>query len=230
MSSVIEAARRQAVAQAEQFRHALPRAIPDDPNYARYVPIEYRLDAKAIVGDLAQDLSRGQSAHVYVEAAHWGIAAAEMFELVEALALAGPVLAFVGSFMALGVPYMEAAEHIANEWSASGFSRGAVMGADRRRARQVIETFGNLFFPPNTQFPRGRDVAVANYRAGLAAGYLQGRMLTENQRKIFWRDLGHRMGDQSYRGPHDGWSATQWSDWYTDVAAAFRWNHLAAVR
>jgi hypothetical protein len=229
MASVIDAAKRQLAVQAEQYRHALPRSIPDDPNYERYVPIEYRLDAKAIVGDLAQDLSKGQSAHVYVEAAHWGIAAAEMFELVEALALAGPVLAFVGSFMALGVPYMEAAEHLANEWSASGFSRGAVMGADRRRGRQVIETFGNLYFPPNDQFPRGRDVSVANYRAGLAAGYLQGRMLTENQRKIFWRDLGRRMGDQSYRGPHENWGARQWSDWYADVAAVFRRYHLVPV-
>ncbi len=237
MTSVIDAARRQLAAQAEQYRHALPRAIPDDPNYARYVPIEYRLDAKAIVGDLAQDLSKGQSAHVYVEAAHWGIAAAEMFELVEGLALvgpllvfAGPVLAFAGSFMALGVPYMEAAEHFANEWSASGYSRGVVMGADRRRGRQMIETFGNLYFAPNDQFPRARDISVANYRAGLAAGYYQGRMLTENQRKIFWRDLGQRMGDQSGRGPHTAWGAKQWSDWYYDVAVVFRRYHLVPVR
>jgi hypothetical protein len=225
MTSVIQSYKRQGLL----HMYALPRSIPDDPNYARYVPLEYRLDAKAIVGELAQDLSKGQSAHVYVEAAHWGIAAAEMFELAGALALATPVLMFVGSFLALGVPYQEAAEHIANEWSASGFSRGTVVGADRRPVRTLVDTFGNLYFPPNAQFPRARDVAVANYKAGLAAGYLQGRALSENQRRIFWRDVGGRMGDQSYRGPTERWGERQWSDWYTDVSAVFRRFHLVPV-
>jgi hypothetical protein len=104
-----------------------------------------------------------------------------------------------------------------------------VMGADRRPARRLMETFGRLFFPPNPIFPRGRDVAVANYRAGMAAGYVQGRLLSDNQRAIFWRDLGHRMGDQSYRGPQSQWGPRDWVDWWTDVAAYFRRDHLVPV-
>jgi hypothetical protein len=95
--------------------------------------------------------------------------------------------------------------------------------------RTLVEIFGNLYFPPNTQFPAGRNVAIANYKAGLAAGFLQGRALSENHRRIFWRDLGRRMGDQSYRGASDRWGDRQWSDWYTDTAASLRRYHLVPV-
>jgi hypothetical protein len=213
-----------------QAMFPLLRAIPDDPDYRKYVPIEYRLDAKAIVGELAQDLSKGKSAHVWVELAHWGTVGAEIFAeasaLVAGLALAGPILGVVGGFLMLGAGLQEAAEKIADNWSATGFSRGVVMGADKRRAGQLKETFGNLYFPPNYSFPQGRNVAIANYRAGLLAGYLQGRLLSTNQRVIFWRDLGRRMGDQSYRGPQEQWRAVDWSNWYTDAAGVFNRDHL----
>ncbi len=45
--------------------------IPDDPNYQKYIPINYRLDATRLVG-LAQDLQRGKSAHIWVELTEWG--------------------------------------------------------------------------------------------------------------------------------------------------------------
>lgn len=221
-------ARRQASA------FALVRAIPDDPNYQRYVPVEYRLNAKAIVGDLAQDLQEGRSVHHWVEMAHGGLAVAEIaFEssiLVSGLAIAGPLLGLAGTFLALGAPYQEAAATIAAQWSATGFSRGVVMGADGRPARQLINYFGNLYFPATPAFPRGRGIAMANYRVGLIAGYVQGRQLSRNQRAIFWRDLGRRMGPQSYRGPQAQWTRAQWSDWYTEIAAVFSRFHLVHSR
>jgi hypothetical protein len=205
--------------------------IPDDPDYQKYVPLEYRLDAKRIVGDLAQDLQRGKSAHIWVELAHLGIAAveiaAETSTLVAGLGLAGPVLGMVGSLLAIGAGYQEAAEKIAEDSSASGYSRGVAMAANKRSVRLLREYFGNLLFT-NSFFPEGAKVAKANHNAGLVAGYLHGRVLTDNQRVIFWRDLGRRMGDQSYRGPSAQWSSKDWRDWYTDAAGYFRRYHLTA--
>lgn len=133
--------------------------------------------------------------------------------------LAGPLLGLAGSLLALGAGYQEAAEKMAQEWSASGLSRGVVMGADRRPARQVTETFGRLSFPPSPFFPRGCDLAITNYRGGLFGGYVQRRLLSAN-RVIFWRDLGRRMGDQSYRRPQRRCEPLDWRKCYVDVAAA----------
>jgi hypothetical protein len=210
---------------------ALVRTIPDDPDYRKYVPLNYRLDAKKIVGEVAQDLSsKGKSADFWVELAHAGLTAAEIFAetsaLVGALAIAGPVLGLVATGLALGAGYYEAGEKIAADWSATGFARGTVMGADDSRASRVKDYFGNDYFAPNPQFPRGRLIAMGNYKMGLLVGYAQGRRLSPNQRTIFWRDLGQRMGDQSYRGPSAQWQRREWIDWYVSVAAVFRANHL----
>ncbi|SIR96710.1 hypothetical protein [Micromonospora avicenniae] len=64
---------------------SLREALPDDPDYRKYIPIEYRLDAKRIVGDLAQDLQGGHSAHVWVELAHAGLLTAEIVAETSAL-------------------------------------------------------------------------------------------------------------------------------------------------
>ena len=217
-------------------RYPLVALLPNVADYRGPLPIEYRLDAKKMVGELAQDISLlGPKAHVFLEGIHWGIAAAEMFELLgEATLLAGvlsvlaPVIAGAAVFIGLGAPYAEAAEQIAGEWSASGFSRGLVMAADGRGFRDLKRTFGfsNRAFPDNHFFPRGKSIAIANYRAGLVAGYAQGRALCPAQRAILMRDLGRRMGNQSWRGPQPRWTARGWSEWYTDLAATFRATHL----
>ena len=210
---------------------ALLRVIPDDPDYRKHIPLKYRLNAKSIVGETAQDISlRGPKAHLWIELSHIGLAAAEIAleasVLVAGLAIAGPLLALVGGFLALGAPLAEAAEKIAANWSATGFSRGVVMGANRRKASLLRDYFGNLYFPPNYTFPHGRNIAIANYKVGLLVGYVQGRLLTKNRHAIFWRDLGHHMGDQSFRGPQNQWRRREWVDWYTDAAAVFRREHL----
>lgn len=212
---------------------ALSRVIPDDPDYRKYVPINYRLNAKEIVGEVAEDLRSGfwtELVHKGAEVVHWGLVGAEIaWEtsiLVAGLAIGGPLLAAVGVFTGLGASYLEAAEKIAANWSATGFSRGVVMGADRRQAKLVKEYFGSEYVPANPAFPRGRDIAMGNYSVGLLAGYSQGRFLSKNQREIFWRDLGRRMGDQSYRGPVAQWTERDWIDWYVSSAAVFRRDHL----
>jgi hypothetical protein len=208
--------------------------IPNDPNYQKYIPINYRLDATRLVGGLAEDLKRGKSAHVWVELADWGLSAAEIFELVPATSLlagaagvASPFLGLAASLLALGAGYREAWEKMAAEAAASGYSRGALMAADKRPPGLLREYFGHLLFPyPGDD--HGERVANATYYAGLVTGYLHGRALRQNQRVIFWRDLGRRMSDQSYRGPQSQWRTQDWVDWYIDAAAIFWRDHLTA--
>jgi peptidoglycan hydrolase-like protein with peptidoglycan-binding domain len=212
---------------------ALSRLIPDDPDYRKHVPLNYRLNAKKIVEELSKDLKdRGKSARFWtelakgLEAVHGGIVVAEMFELGGALAIAAPLLAAVGVFLGLGAPYLELAEEAAAKGSALGFSRGVVMGANGRSAKMVQEYFGNQDFPKNPWLDRGPAIARANYRVGLLAGYAQGRVLCPTQRAIFWRDLGRRMGDQSQRGPQAKWTKRDWFNWYDLSAEFFRRDHL----
>jgi len=213
---------------------ALVRAIPNDPDYRKYIPIDYRLNAKKIIGELAQDLkSNGERAHPYIELAHAGIELIEIFEflsgipaLAGSLAAAGPLLGVVGIGMGLGAPYLEIARKIAEDWSARGFSRGVVMGAARREVNLVKDYFGFTHFPDNNFLPSGKSIAAANYRMGLIAGYAQGRLLSKNQHAIFWKDMGLRLGDQSYRGPSKLWNRRGWIDWYLTVANIFRRDHL----
>jgi hypothetical protein len=206
--------------------------IPDDPDYQKYIPINYRLDATRLVGGLAQDLQRGKSAHFWVELTEWGLNTAEIFELLSATGslvagLLGPFLGTAASFLALGAGYQEAWEKIAEEKAASGYSRGAVMGANKRSPGLLREYYGHLTFsyPGNEH---GARVAKVTHNAGLVTGYLHGRALRQNQRVIFWHDLGRRMPDQSHRGPQSQWRQQDWSEWYGEAAAAFRRDHLTA--
>lgn len=214
---------------------ALVQAIPDDPNDQNYTTIDYRLDAKQIVGDVAQDFSsNGKNAHFWVDLAHFGLTGAEIFaELlpyaaattISGLAVLGPVLAVVAVGLGLGAPYYEAGEKIAEDWSARGFSRGVVMGADERKAALLNDYFGNDRVE-DYPFEHGHTIAVGNYKMGLMVGFAHGRLLSPFQRDIFWRDIGNRMGYQSYRGPNGKWSRSEWRDWYTTIAIIFRRDHL----
>jgi hypothetical protein len=254
---------RQALGQDRQEPPPPPflwQVIPDDPNYAKYVPITFRLNARSIVAYLADDLRKGKAARIWVELAHHGvIPAAESrpsrlapylgvegthgvlmgVDTVTTVAEAAPVVGLIGSiaapflvlaggFMELAEADREAAEKRAKDYAATGYSRGAVMGANRRSVSQLREFYGN-FYPPADQYLRGGEkIAKANHDVGLAAGYLHGRVLTDNQKKIFFRDLGSRMGDQSYRAPTSQWRSRDLMDWSTDTAAAFRRYHLTA--
>jgi len=218
---------------ADLLRYPLLLKVPNVPDY-RPLPIEFRIDAKKMVGDLAQDLhGLGEKAAVLMEAAHWGIASVEIFELISAtsalagvLAVLGPVLAWTSGFVALGAPYVEAAKEIAARHAASGFSIGLVMGASGASFRKMREYFGNTTFPPNDFFPQGRAIATANYRAGLVAGFAQARALCPAQRAVVMRDIGRRMGDQSYRGDQARWGDKERIDWFIAAAATFNAAHL----
>jgi len=213
------------------------------PVLARYIPeakaptrmlLLYIIDAKGLVGDLAVDMQGGGTASKGIEIGHFVLTFVEVFELVAAttfaagaLAVAAPLVGLAASLAALGSGYQEAAEEIAKRAAASGFSHGVVMGADGRKFSQLRAYFGNTIFPPNPFVPQGQKIETANYRLGLAAGFIQGKALSENQRANFWGDLSLRLGDQSYRGSIKQWSERDWIDWYITAGGAFRALHLA---
>jgi outer membrane protein OmpA-like peptidoglycan-associated protein len=212
--------------------YPLLRVVPNRQDVPRELKLEFRLHAKKMIGDVAQDISqRGHKAHFWVELAHAGLTAAEIFAegsaLVGLLSIGAPLLALAGVFLALGAPYAEAAKEIAEDWSARGYARGVVMGADGRKAALLRDYFGNDVMPKNHFFEQGQQIATANYRLGLLVGFVHGRLLCPNQRAAFWADMRNRLqGDQTYRGPSKQWSRREWIDWYVTTAATFRASHL----
>jgi hypothetical protein len=213
-----------------QMRYPLLRAIPDDPDWRKHVPIEYRMNAKTIVDSTTGELQKGKNAEFLVDLVEWGIRAAEIFaegsKLVGGLGIATLPLTFAMPWLAIGRPYKEAAEIQAARWARTGFSRGVVMGADKRPLSLVSDYWAGLYFAPGDF----RNVQVTNYKVGLFAGWLHGHVLSRhrNQWVIFHRDLGRRLGDQSFRGPRERWRREDWRNWYTDAAAVFSRDHLTA--
>jgi hypothetical protein len=213
--------------------YPLMRLIPNVPFDRSKLPLTYRLDAKKMVGQTAQDISKNSHrAELVIEAAHWGITALEIFEIIAAptliagiLSIAAPILGLAAGFLALGSGCAQAAEDVAKDQSASGYSCGIVVGADGRKALELKQMFGNEYFPPD-RFCHTENVAKANYLMGLFVGYMHGRMLCPNQREWFWRDLGYLMGDQSRLGPSTRWSDSDWRMWYLSAAGAFGKAHL----
>jgi hypothetical protein len=217
---------RQAAAAGREARRRqlfpLKYAIPDDPNHQRYTTISYRIDATELAKDVSEDLKKGEHAHFVLELADWGIVGLEIFAESAAtafLAIGSPLLAMVGNFLALGMPYMEINKELAVRWSRTGLSRGVVLGADGRRPRYITEMF------PVTDAGTEK-IARASYKLGLVVGYAEGRVLSQNQRRIFWRDLVLRLNDPRFHGPIANWTRLQWSQWYVSVAATFSRDHL----
>lgn len=203
--------------------YALLMALPDSADYAKFVPFDYKLDAKAMVGKLSVDLKQLETP----DAKEMASFAKDVYKFVGGGDPASMMMGILVNVLK-NIPggYLAAAANIADDWAARGFSRGVVLGADKKSKKYLIETFGHDYIPPNNAFAYGRKVAAANYGGGLMAGFVQGRALSKNQQAIFWRDLGRRMGDQSFRGASANWTDKQWQEWYTDVAASFRRYHL----
>jgi hypothetical protein len=110
---------------------ALSRVIPDDPDYRKYVPLNYRLNAKEIVGEVAEDLRSGFG---------W-----------ETSILSGGARDW--SFRRSGGLVSGGSGKDRGRRSATGFSRGAVMGAERRQAKLVKGVFWIRVRPGISRFP-----------------------------------------------------------------------------
>ena len=155
---------------------------------------------------------------------------AEMFteaELIAALGEFFPVVsAVIGQWFSLGAGYAAGRAAVAKENMASGFSRGVVLGADGRKPDALKAYFWKFQPDSNVVDHEAGKIAQAAYNQGLVTGFMQGRELNKKQREWFWRDIGHRAGDQSFRGDPSNWTKSDWLDWYILAAATFRRFHL----
>jgi hypothetical protein len=154
----------------------------------------------------------------------------EMFTEAELLVALGEVFpivsAVIGQWFSLGAGYAAGRAAVAKENMESGFSRGVVMGADGRKPELLKDYFWKFSPDPNAFDEEAGRIGQTAYNQGLVAGFMQGRELSKDQRSWLWKDLGHRIGDQSWRGESSTWSRNDWIDWYITVAATFRKDHL----
>ena len=187
---------------------------------------------KFIIPETGQETSAEfiEAFPVMLEAESAVLELAEMFteaELIATLAEFFPIVsAVIGQWFALGAGYAAARAAIAKENMESGFSRGAVLGADHRPPRILKDSFWKFWPDPNPFDQDAAVIAQKAYNQGLVAGYMQGHELSDRQRELFWKDIGRRVGDQSYRGPAADWTDAQWVDWYILAAATLRRYHF----
>lgn len=149
----------------------------------------------------------------------------------------GPLVAAVGSFMALGAGYDEAKRDIQARETLYGFSLGLVIGSDGVTPKKAADYLGHRYFARNAFLEGGARYAADAYKLGLVSACAQGRRLRANQRLSLWRDLLARA--QSLPGWSDvrgqsaqskQWSKAKWVDYYLFFGAVFRKYHTASQR
>jgi hypothetical protein len=140
------------------------------------------------------------------------------------LTVLGPLAALAGSFMALGEGYAEARAKISRDRMRMGFAEGFVAGADKAS----LEFVKWLFWEGSPEFnlfdQDAGAIAQKAYDLGLASGFIQGRRLTEKQKKFFWQSISKDLtaGDRAnFAGSHERWQRLKWRDYYIVMAAKF---------
>jgi hypothetical protein len=143
--------------------------------------------------------------------------------------VAGPVAGAAAVFVALGTAHADAINSVIADETYSGFSRGMVLGADHRSPAYVKGHFVKWAPVPNTVYPEyGRKFQNA-YNRALVAGFGQGQRLEKEQQRAFFSDLFGRMSvhpSVTYGADSKNWSDKTWTDYYIEVAAVFRRDHL----
>jgi hypothetical protein len=180
---------------------------------------------------------RFKKVEITVDVAHAVLTAIEIFEVPLAgllglgVPVAGALLAAAAPFLAIGSGYAEATTIVARREMRTGFSRGVVCGASRRRWSDVKDWFWQYSPTPN---PFNPPAAIAGQKAnntGLAAGFLQGQELAKNANKhsFFWTSLKKRLtaGDiAQYAGKRDSWQRRDYIDMYITYAVLFEKLYL----
>lgn len=137
-----------------------------------------------------------------------------------------PLVAWVGTFFALGAPYAESRAIISRRRIRSGFALGVVMGADHHKWHDVKYMFWE--YTPES-YPADQDagrIAQKAFNTGLATGFLQGREIDEapRKKKFFWSSIGASLtpGDRSvFGGDPNSWSDLTWRNWYLTASVKF---------
>ena len=165
-----------------------------------------------------------------VDAVHVGIGAAEVVGAVGlASEILGPIAGEAAVFIALGNAHAEAINSVITDQMLSGFSRGVVLGADRRSVDYMKSNFVKWSPVPNSVYPEYGKRFQNAYNQALIAGYAQGKKLTKEESGAFFSDLFSRMSVSpavTYGADSKQWSDKTWVDYYVETAAVFRAHHL----
>jgi hypothetical protein len=146
----------------------------------------------------------------------------------EALTLAGPLVAYIGLWIGLAAPYLEAKQKIAEDHARRGVSHGVLIGSFGRSpetarglALRQRETVNDHWIPGVSV------VALNSYRMAFIAGYKQGRDMSQNQRKVFWKVFAKTLRKTNTRVWDSDWRSDKvWDDWFWEAGAIFMKHHL----
>ena len=206
------AAGPQAVPAAGSLQDQLRKGLPDGPSNTSGHVVHYVLEA--------------------VEGVEVGLAVASVHSTSLALLgieVAGPIAGMAAVYVALGNAHADAINSVIKDQIHSGFSRGVVLGADRRPESFVKYHFVKHSRVPHTVYPEYGAKFQNAYNLALAAGYAQGKQLTKPESGAFFSDLFKRMSVHpsiTYGEDSKEWSERSWLDYYIECAALFRRDHL----
>ena len=133
--------------------------------------------------------------------------------------------AVVGELAAIGAGYEEAANKIAAQNAATGFSQGVVMGVMQAATDFVKSNFVKWAPDQNDFFPEAGALAQHYYNASLVLGLKEGRELDAPSQAMFWRDM-LRDGKGPIDNPGDDSNEQGWIDFYIAAAARFELAHI----
>lgn len=158
------------------------------------------------------------------------ISIAELHTKAELIAILGPMMgvasAVIGQWMGLGAGLAGARGAVARENMVTGFTLGVVMGADWRKIGLVKDYFWKHGPNRNPFDAETGKIAQNCHNEGLVVGFLQAHALDQDQKELFWRDIGNRAGDVSHMGDSKKWGRRQWIDWYIFASVIFRKAHV----
>ena len=69
-------------------------------------------------------------------------------------------------------------------------------------------------------------MAKNSYNFALIAGFVEGRRLSIEQRKVFWRALGSKMKNISTYSDPARWTRDEWISFYIDAATTYQRNYM----
>jgi hypothetical protein len=148
----------------------------------------------------------------------------------EAISLAGPLVAYVGLWVGLGAPYLEAKQKIAEDRARRGVTHGVLIGAfghSPERARGFLlrqaETTNDAWVPGVT------TVAQNSYRMAFIAGYKQGREMSQGQRRVFWKIFAKSLRKERATMWNNDWNDdAKWDRWFFEAGGVFMKHHLSS--
>jgi hypothetical protein len=141
----------------------------------------------------------------------------------------GVLTTYVGVWMSIAGAWAAAKADILTDNSASGASRGVVLGGNDCGPHYVSQ----FWMFSNPSYPAYREVertARNMYNIGLVAGYGAGKSLTRNQKGNLFRYIHGNMTNATrglYSGNFKDWTLKKKQDYYIDCGAIFRANVLA---